>query len=70
LAEYGQEISATLRLANTGEVVAEEWVTGLQNIPDCLTTLPDTPLPNDPVPAAVIQTWVEAHLSKSPFTLE
>lgn len=70
LAEYGQEISATLRLANSGEVVVQEWVTGLQNIPDCLPILPDTALPNDPVPAAVIQTWVETQLSKSPFTLE
>ena len=69
-AEYGQEISATLRLANTGEVLAEEWVMGLQNIPECLPMLPDTPLPPDPVPAEVIQNWVETQLPQSPSTTE
>lgn len=60
ITEYGQEITAVLRAAHSGEIIAEGLISSVPDAPDgCLPALPDTPPPNIPVPPEQIQAWLQ-----------
>lgn len=63
--EYGREITAVLRSASNGDIVAEGQISSVPNArTGCLDELPDEPPPNDDIPLENIQQWLAPYVQE------
>ncbi|MCA9980997.1 MAG: hypothetical protein KDD89_09190 [Anaerolineales bacterium] len=64
--EYGREITAVLRSAHSGEIIAEGQISSVPDAPEgCLAELPDAPPPNDDIPLSHIQAWLAPYVQST-----
>ncbi len=65
ITEYGREITAVLRAAQSGDIIAEGLISSVPDAPDgCLPELPASPPPNEAIPPAHIQAWLAPYIQQ------